>query len=121
MTALLPAAARAEDLSIQTAHAGSTVFVTVRGEVDIATAPLLRAVLDGVYAAVPHRVEIDLSGVAFLDSQALTTLIAARRRLAARGAALVLRAPSRPVVRVLAASGLDRVFDLCTDRQGAVR
>lgn len=121
MTALLPAAARAEDLSVETAREGSIVHVTVRGEVDIATAPLLRAVLDGVYAAHPHRVEIDLSGVAFLDSHGLTTLIAARRRLAARGAALVLRAPSRPVARVLAASGLHRVFDLSADRQAAVR
>lgn len=111
MTTLLPPADRVEDLSVATVREGSTVAVTVRGEVDIATAPLLRAVLDGVYAAEPRRVELDLSGVAFLDSHALTTLIAARRRLAARGAVLVLRAPSRPVARLLTASGLDRVFE----------
>ena len=110
MTAVLPAA-RVEDLSVETCREGSMVVITVRGEVDIATAPLLRAVLDGIYAARPRRVEIDLSGVTFLDSHALTTLVAARRRLAAVGAALVLRQPSRPVTRVLAISGLDRVFE----------
>jgi anti-anti-sigma factor len=116
VTAMLPSAARVEDLSVETCRDGAMVVVTVRGEVDIATAPLLRAVLDGIYAARPRRVEMDLSGVTFLDSHALTTLIAARRRLAAGDVALVLRPPSRPVARVLAVSGLDRVFETSTSR-----
>lgn len=122
MTATLPAA-RADDLSVETAREGSKVVVTVRGEVDVATAPLLRAVLDGIYAARPRYVEINLSGVTHLDSHALTTLIAARRRLAAQHAALTLRAPSQPVLHVLAVSGLERVFDVgeAGERRAAVR
>jgi anti-sigma B factor antagonist len=122
LTAL--SADRTEDLVVETFRAGSTVVVAVRGEVDIATAPLLRAVLEGVYAAGPRHVEVDLSGTTFLDSHALTTLIVARRRLATTGAELVLREPSRPVARVLSASGLDRDFvrsGPASDRQVPVR
>ena len=118
MTATVAGPGSSEDLVIETSREGSTVVIAVRGEVDIATAPLLRAVLDGVYAAHPRRVEVDLSEVTFLDSHVLTTLIAARRRLAAARAALALRDPSRQVVRVLAASGLDRVFALSTPDGG---
>jgi anti-sigma B factor antagonist len=99
-----------EDLVVETHREGTTLVVSVRGDVDIATAPLLRAVLDGLPTARPPRVEVDLSAVTFLDSQGLTTLVAARRKLAAVQIALALRAPSRPATHALVAAGLDRAF-----------
>lgn len=118
MTAATLPAAVAEGLSVDTRRVGTTAIVTVRGELDIATAPLLRVVLDGIYPSRPRRVEVDLSGVTFLDMAALGTLVAARRRLASRRAALVVRQPSPPVARVLSLSGLDRVFDLALRARG---
>ncbi|HEX6756517.1 MAG TPA: STAS domain-containing protein [Mycobacteriales bacterium] len=99
-----------QDLVVETHREGTTLLVSVVGEVDVATAPLLRAVLDGLRTARPRRVEVDLSGVAFLDSQGLTVLVAARRRLAAEQIVLALRAPSRAATNALIASGLDRAF-----------
>lgn len=107
MTASAP-----EDLAVRARRQGSTVVVDVRGDVDPGTAPLLRAVLDGVYAARPDRVDLDLSGVTYLDSASLATLVAARRRLAAQRAVLSIRRPSRPAAQVLHASGLDRVLEV---------
>lgn len=100
------------DLTVETRHEGSTVAVLVSGCVDIGTAPLLRAVLDGVYVARPRRVELDLAGVTFLDSHALTTIVAARRRLAAQRSTLAVRRPSRSAARVLTTSGLHRVLEV---------
>lgn len=99
-----------QDLMVQTHRQGSTVLVVVRGELDIATAPLLDAVLEGLVGVAPELVELDLSGVAFLDSHGLTTLTTARSRLAAAESVLVLRDPSPVVRRVLAICGLDRDF-----------
>ena len=101
-----------EDLAVETSREGSTVTVRVRGEVDPGSAPLLRAVLDGVYAARPERVDLDLSGVTYLDSSSLGTLVAARRRLASQHAVLAVRRPSRYADRVLRASGLTRVLEV---------
>ncbi len=57
--------------------------VEVMGEVDMATAPELTAMLDGALDASP-RVVADLSAVVFLDSSALNALIHAQRDLAKR-------------------------------------
>lgn len=86
---------------VDTRRDGTVEVVVVGGEVDIATVPLLSAVLDTVLARRPARVEVDLSGTAFLDAEALTVLLAARRRLAARHAVLALRDPSPVAARLL--------------------
>jgi anti-sigma B factor antagonist len=100
------------EFAVDTFRAAGHETVRVRGELDIATAPLLRSALDGVYARRPARVEVDLSGVTFLDASSLGTLIAARRRLAAQRAVLVLVDPSPIVRRVLDITGLDRVVEV---------
>jgi anti-anti-sigma factor len=103
-----------EDFAVDTVRYGSVERIRVRGELDIATAPLLRGVLDTVYARRPERVEVDLSGLTFVDVYSMTTLVAARRRLAARGAVLVLRSPSPVVRRLLGLTGFDRTFQVDT-------
>ena len=95
---------------VDTRRAGTTEVVQVTGEVDIATAPLLRAVLDTVVARRPARVEVDLSGTTFLDAYALSTLAAVRRRLAARRGVLVLRDPSPVALRLLQLTGTTSAF-----------
>lgn len=100
-----------EDFAVEVVHGGRQEVVVIRGELDLATAPLLRAALDTVHARRPRRVEVDLSGVSFLDAHAMTTLVAARRRLGARGATLALHRPSPIVRRVLDLTGFDRVFE----------
>jgi anti-anti-sigma factor len=97
---------------VDTRRSGTAEVVQVTGEVDIATAPLLRAVLDTVVARRPARVEVDLSGTTFLDAHALATLAAVRRRLAARHAMLVLRDPSPVARRLLELTGTTSAFEI---------
>ena len=101
-----------EDFTVDVVRCGGKEVVTIRGELDLATAPLLRAVLDTVHARRPRRVEVDLSGVSYLDASAMTTLVAARRRLGARGTTLALHRPSPITRRVLELTGFDRVFEI---------
>jgi anti-sigma B factor antagonist len=97
---------------VDTRRSGTTEIVEVRGEVDIATSPLLRAVLDTVIGRRPTRVEVDLSGTTFLDAHALTTLTAVRRRLATKRAQLVLRDPSPAALRLLELTRMTRSFEI---------
>jgi len=108
------AASAAPHFVVDARRIGTTELVQVRGEVDMATAPLLRAVLDTVVGRRPTRVEVDLSGATFMDAHALTTLTAVRRRLANRHATLVLRDPSPVVVRLLELSGTEYAFEIAT-------
>jgi anti-anti-sigma factor len=108
------AASAAPHFVVDTRREGTTEVVQVRGEVDIATGPLLQAVLDTVVARRPARVEVDLSGATFLDTRSLTTLAAVRRQLASRRAVLVLRDPSPPALRLLELTRMTLPFEIVT-------
>ncbi len=57
-------------------------------------------------------VKIDLSGVTFMDSSGLRVLVAAQQRAEAGGPTLVLRSPSRQIVRLLDLAGLTENFEI---------
>jgi anti-anti-sigma factor len=75
------------------------------GELDIEAVPELRRRLDAAHCAGAHVV-LDLRDVTFLDSSALSVVLAADRRLAATGGALRLVHVSARVRRVLGLCGL---------------
>lgn len=97
------------DLTVEIC-ADNRMIVNVRGAVDAATAPLLRVVLDTVVARRPDQVLVDLSETVSIDSQGLLTLVAARRRLAARHCDLVLCGPVGEVRQMFDRAGLGRAF-----------
>lgn len=107
------AEAHAQDFVLDTRREGSRAVLVVRGELDIATAPLVRSALGAVCARFPLRVEIDLSGVTFMDSCGLAVLDDARRSTPA-GRVLALRDPSPSARRILALTGLDAAFEVTT-------
>lgn len=71
---------------------GGVVVCTVIGELDVASAPKLRAELVRLVAESegPPRVVVDLAGVDFLDSTGLGVLLGGLKRVRARDGALVL-------------------------------
>lgn len=85
--------------------AGMRVLVAVVvGEVDLLTSPELRRVL---FCALNDADEllIDLAGVDFMDATGLGALVGASARARSANGRVVLRAPSRPVRRLLEAVG----------------
>jgi anti-sigma B factor antagonist len=58
---------------------------------------------------MPGHVELDCSGLTFIDASGLRVLVDARRDLEARGAMLTIVDPSRCVVWLLALTGLDSI------------
>jgi anti-sigma B factor antagonist len=94
------------------------VVLAVRGELDIATAPRLRAELVGAIAAGARRLVIDLSRVSFLDSVSLATLISVRRQVPERMAVVVARDSYARLIFEIA--GLPRGLDIFETRDAAV-
>ena len=86
--------------------------MTVSGEIDIASAPVLREQLLGLLRPHASRIVIDLSGVTFCDASGLAVLVAASRRAGLLDGVLRLAAPARPVATVLGLTGLDLHFQI---------
>jgi anti-sigma B factor antagonist len=108
-------------LGIQTEQRGDgVVVVVVHGEVDIRTAPDLRDCLAEVLDGGARRVVLDLSGVDFLDSTALSVMVGAHKRLSKKGDPLTVVAATEPVQRVLSVTGLSRVFEVHGSRDDAM-
>jgi anti-sigma B factor antagonist len=85
---------------------GDLARITVIGEIDSSTAPLLRTELDTVLEGAPSELVLDLDGVTFLDSAGLSVLAATHRRLAGGKTRLRLLASGRPVIRPMQITGL---------------
>ena len=91
------------------------VEIRLRGELDVATGPLLgRQLAEIIERKRPAQVVVDLHELAFMDSSGLTTLIRARRQLESFGR-LVLDRATPIVQRVLELSGVRDYIDVRFD------
>jgi anti-sigma B factor antagonist len=88
--------------------------IKVRGEIDLASSRDLRRCLEAELAGPSGGVEVDLSGVDFIDSNGLHTLIRAHQYASARGSRLVVVAPSAAVRRVLELTGCHNILTIAS-------
>jgi anti-sigma B factor antagonist len=91
-----------QNLSLDVRRDGDSITVLAEGEIDKATAPLLRDCL----TELRGDVVLDLTALEFLDSTGLGVLISANRSLAETGGTLRVRDPQPQVRRVLDITGL---------------
>ena len=89
-----------------------THVVTVRGEIDLFTAPEFKQHVSAPIDAGVANVVVDLSRTTFIDSSSLGVLIGAHRRLKLRGGSLVIVCDSETIVKTFRITGLDGVFTL---------
>jgi anti-sigma B factor antagonist len=83
---------------------GDRVSIRVKGELDMAATPTLTQTITGL--AGVGRIQLDLSGVTFLDSSAIGALVASGRELGENGTRLEIGPRSDIVTRVLEITGL---------------
>ncbi|MFC4060653.1 STAS domain-containing protein [Planomonospora corallina] len=93
--------------------------ISLRGEVDVATAPLLDVRLAEQRIPPGTDVVLDVSGVSFMDASGLSALIRADRRLRLLGGRLRLTGVPRNVARLLLLTRLDERFDLARRGQSS--
>ena len=88
---------------------GGTAVLKLAGELDVATADLLRERVRDLlgHGTDVHRLVLDLAGLEFLDVTGLGALLETRRKLAALGGTLALRRPRPMVLRMLSLLNLE--------------
>jgi anti-sigma B factor antagonist len=94
------------ELAISVQRAPSEVVVSLSGEIDLSTAPLLSGTVTDLFADSPPRVVLDMAGVTFCDSQGLGTLVVLSRKAGLAQSCLVLTNVGEFLLRVLDITGL---------------
>ena len=100
------------DLSLSTRTEGDRTVVTVGGEIDVYTAPLLREVLDKQVAAGRTELVVDLEKVTFMDSTGLGVLVGRLKLVRGQNGTLRIVSAQDRILKVFKITGLDKVFHI---------
>ncbi|QKW28807.1 STAS domain-containing protein [Streptomyces seoulensis] len=97
-----------DTLGHRTANGWTVVSVT--GEVDVCSAPGIRAAVVRLMDEGHRHFVLDLCGVTFLDSMGLGTIVALTKRLRPHGGSLLLTCADPRILRVFSIGGLRTVY-----------
>lgn len=98
-------------LSINTEAEKDNTIVRVDGDLDVYTAPRLKETLEPAVASGDSLV-LDLSGVHFIDSTALSVLVGALQQSQANGGAFRLVVEDPFLLKIFRITGFDAMFSI---------
>jgi anti-sigma B factor antagonist len=101
-----------DDVAITQEQVNGVAVVTVRGEIDVASAPELRTQLHELCTSDTTAVAVDLRAVTFLDSSALGVLVGALRRCRENNSDFRLIINSPRLLKIFDITGLTSVFEI---------
>lgn len=93
--------ADAQGFAVVVTEVKAAVRIAVEGELDLVTAPVLARHLESAVARGRPTVEVDLSGVTFMDVRGVGVLLVAGRSTSAAGSRLFVHSVSDAVRRTL--------------------
>lgn len=99
-----------EPFAVSTSEGDGYAVVSVQGEVDLATAPALRAALGRLAGEGHERLIVDLSGTEFLDCQGVDVLVGGLTMMRAGGGDLRVACASPRLRRTFRLTSADRVL-----------
>jgi len=94
--------------------------VAVAGEIDLFTAPELKAAIGEALESGRTRIVVDLTATTFLDSTALGVLIGAVKRLRSRDGVLTIVNTDPNISKTFEITGLDQIFTIRRTLEEAV-
>ena len=100
------------DLAISRRAVAGLPVVDLTGEVDTYNAPKLRDFLSETIADGNANLVLNLSGVGFIDSTGLGTLVGALKDAQASGGGIRLICPDESIYKMFTMTGLVRVFPI---------
>ena len=108
-------------LVVESRRVGSAAVVSLSGELDLDSVPLLNEHLDAALGSSGARlVVVDCAGLAFCDSTGLNALLAARLRAERDGPLFRLAALPRSTERMFDITGASNVFERYPDLDQAL-
>jgi anti-anti-sigma factor len=107
---MIDAGQEPQPLTVTTAAEGGMVVISLAGELDMVTAPLVLQHLSESLEQGHTRLVFDLAGLSFCDSTGLAVLVRAKNRCDAAGGFVRLAAMQPGVLQLLEIAGLQDVF-----------
>jgi anti-anti-sigma factor len=95
-----------DHLRIAVAHDDDRVVLSLDGELDMASAPLLQQAIEDVELTGKRMVVLDLQQLEFIDSTGLRIILSARKRCGERNQELAVTRGSPQVERLLSVTGM---------------
>ncbi len=107
------------ELDVKTERDGDVCSVTVVGEIDLYTSPMLKERLLAAMDDGCKLLVVSLDGVGFIDSSGLGVLVGGLRRMKERGGDLRIACTREHVLKILRITGLDKVFPIVAEQDEA--
>jgi anti-sigma B factor antagonist len=108
------------DLHIATRTINDTPILDLTGEVDSYNAPKLREQMIGLIDAGNPNLIVNLSGVEYIDSMGLGTLVGGLKRASEKGGGIRIICPHEQIYKVFSITGLVKAFPIFQDEAGAM-
>jgi len=100
-------------MAVQTRGVRNNLVIDVQGQVDLHTSPRMRsAILEGINRKEVSQVAINLSGVSYIDSSGVATLVEGLQLARTRNCRFVLFGLRQEAKEVLELARLDRIFEI---------
>ena len=100
-------------MEIVATGADRDLLLELKGELDHHGArDAMREMELAIDAALPRRLVLDLAGVTFMDSSGIALILRTERRMRALGGRAAVLNPGRQPLRVIDASGIDRLIQV---------
>jgi anti-anti-sigma factor len=93
--------------------------VTIRGRINVDNSGEMRRTLSNALRQKPENVTVDLSGVTYIDTSGLATLVEAARIAREQGAQLVLCGIQGQARYFLEITSLDQLFEIAREEVSA--
>src|SRR5919108_1118881 len=100
------------DLDVETTQRGEASILTLRGEIDVYTAPRLRQSIVDLVDGGTRQIVVDMEKVDFLDSTGLGVLVGGLKRVKDRDGSMKLIATQDRILKIFDITGLSKVFPI---------
>ncbi len=107
-------------MQMETEKQADTLWVAASGEIDLREAERLRRTADPLLPGCRHLV-LDLSGVVFIDSSGVGSIIGRYRRIREQGGDMAIVGAKGGVKKVLEFSGIPNIIRLYPAREALPR
>jgi stage II sporulation protein AA (anti-sigma F factor antagonist) len=106
-----------EKVKITSEYAAGRLVMHLSGELDHHSArDAMRGIESALDEYLPRDTALDLSGVTFMDSSGIALMLKVERRMRETGGRCTVENPSRQPMRVIDASGIDRLIPVKAHR-----
>ena len=109
-------------MNVQTDYSQGVLSLRFSGELDHHSAKnALQEIENAMDRYLPRRCELDLSGLSFMDSSGIAVIVRARKRMRDSGGKIWLIQPGEQPLRVLEASGAQKLIQIRSPENGGKR